>query len=98
MSWFESGASTIYYEEEGSGDPVLLLPGVGGSIEQFSALRNALKSKFKVIGADPPGSGKSGPQPRDYTATYYHEDARVVELRWGGGGTGHPRVRAVRGD
>jgi len=42
MAWFEHNASRIYYEEHGSGDPVLLLPGFAGSIEELSALQEAL--------------------------------------------------------
>ena len=38
MAWFEHNTSRIYYEEYGSGDPVLLLPGFARSIEEFSAL------------------------------------------------------------
>ncbi len=30
-----------------------------------------------MIAADVPGSGRSGPQPRTYTPSYYHDDARV---------------------
>ena len=76
MSWFEEGGSRVYYEEEGSGDPVLLLPGWAGSIEEFADLKSALAPKFRVIAADLPGSGKSGPQPRAYTPSFYHDDAR----------------------
>jgi len=77
MSWFEHGTSRIYYEEHGSGDPVLLLPGFAGSIAEFSALRKALvTANYRVIAADLPGSGRSEPQPRKYTATYYEDDAR----------------------
>jgi len=76
MGWFEHGASRIYYEESGSGDPLLLLPGWGGSIEEMSSVRDALKAKFSVIAADLPGCGKSLPQPRDYTPMYFHDDAR----------------------
>jgi valacyclovir hydrolase len=76
MSWFEHGGSTIYYEENGNGDPVLLLPGWGGSIEELTVLKEALSAKYRVIAADPPGSGKSGPQPRSYTKSYYHDDAQ----------------------
>ena len=76
MAWFEHGTSRIYYEEQGSGDPVLVLPGFAGSIEEFSALREALVAAgYRVIAADLPGSGRSEPQPRTYTATYYEEDA-----------------------
>lgn len=77
MAWFQHNNSQIYYEEDGSGDPVLLLPGFSASGEQYSALRQALSAHYRVITADLPGSGQSGPQPRTYTATYYEEDARL---------------------
>jgi valacyclovir hydrolase len=76
MSWFEHSTSRIYYEEYGTGDPVLLLPGFAGSIEEFSALREALVAAgYRVIAADLPGSGRSEPQPRAYTASYFEDDA-----------------------
>ena len=78
MAWFEHGNSRIYYEEQGSGTPVLMLPGFAGSIEEFGVLRNALVTAgYRVIAADLPGSGRSEPQPRTYTATYYEDDARL---------------------
>ena len=77
MFWFEHNTSRIYYEEQGSRTPVLVLPGFAGSIEEFSALREALVAAgYRVIAADLPGSGRSEPQPRTYTATYYEDDAR----------------------
>lgn len=78
MAWFDGTGSRIYYEESGTGHPVLLLPGWAGTIDELGALRAALEPKFRVIAADVPGSGKSGPQPRTYTPAYYHEDARVL--------------------
>jgi len=78
MGWFEHDGKRIYYEEEGSGEPVLVLPGWGGSIEEFRPLREALQGRYRVIAADVPGSGRSGPQPREYTATYYIDDARAL--------------------
>jgi valacyclovir hydrolase len=65
----------IYYEESGTGDTVLLLPGWGGSINELAPVGKSLASRFSVIAADPPGSGKSGPQPRTYTPSYYQDDA-----------------------
>ena len=76
MAWFEHGTSRIYFEEQGSGDPVLLLPGWAGSIGELVPLREALARSYRVIAADLPGSGQSQPMPRNYTATYYEEDAR----------------------
>jgi valacyclovir hydrolase len=78
MAWFERDQYRIYYEEAGVGDPLLLMTGWGGSIDEFRALRDVLASNFRVIAADAPGSGKSGPQPRTYTTSYYREDAAVL--------------------
>ena len=76
MAWFEHNTSRLYYEEQGSGTPVLVLPGFAGSIEEFSGLRDALVAAgYRVIAADLPGSGRSEPQPRTYTATYFEDDA-----------------------
>ena len=77
MAVFEHDGSSIYYEEHGSGEPVLLLPGFAQSIDEFAGVREALVSAgYRVIAADLPGSGNSGPQPRAYTVTYYEDDAR----------------------
>jgi pimeloyl-ACP methyl ester carboxylesterase len=77
MAWFEHNSNRIYYEEQGSGTPVLLLPGFSQSIDAFAALREALAvAGYRVIAADLPGSGRSEPQPRAYTSTYYEDDAR----------------------
>ena len=77
MSWFDHGEARVYYEEDGSGDPLLLIPGWGGSIDEVRQVREALARSYRVIAADPPGSGKSGPQPRTFTASYYFDDAPV---------------------
>src|SRR5437660_12103467 len=79
MAWFEHGTSRIYYEVDGSGDPVLLLPGFSDRIEHHAVLRAALKGAgYRVIAADLPGSGRSQPQPRTYTASYHQDDARSL--------------------
>jgi valacyclovir hydrolase len=76
MAWFPHGNSRIYYEEHGDGNPVLLLPGFGGSIQELSSLQEALvMANYRVITADLPGSGRSEPQPRHYPPTYYEDDA-----------------------
>jgi pimeloyl-ACP methyl ester carboxylesterase len=66
----------IYYEDTGRGDTVLLLPGWGGSIVELSRLRNELATGFRVVAVDLPGSGRSQPQPRHYSSSYYMDDAR----------------------
>lgn len=76
MAWFEHGTSKIYYEDNGSGVPLLLLPGITDRIANHAALRDLLAQRYRVIAADLPGSGQSGPQPRNYGPGYHEEDAR----------------------
>jgi pimeloyl-ACP methyl ester carboxylesterase len=88
MSWFEHGDSRIFYEAYGRGEPLLLLPGFSQSGDDLAALRDALATRYKVIVADLPGSGRSQPQPCAYTASYYEDDAAscaalLRELRTG---------------
>lgn len=78
MPWFGDTGSRLYYEESGRGDPVVLLPGWAGSIDEFVPLRAALAQHFRVIAVDLPGSGGSEPQPRTFTPTYYHDDVPVL--------------------
>jgi valacyclovir hydrolase len=74
MAWFEHGESRIYYEDYGDGGPLLLL-GFSQSGDDLAALRVALATTYHVIAVDLPGSGRSLPQPRTYTASYYEDDA-----------------------
>ena len=78
MAWFEHGTARVHYEVSGDGDPVLLTPGFSMTIDDVSALGEALSARYRVIAADLPGSGQSGPQPRHYTRTYHEDDARVL--------------------
>jgi valacyclovir hydrolase len=76
MALFEHSGLKIYYEEAGHGEPLLIMPGWGGTIDELMPMRQALSSSYRVIAADVPGCGKSMPQPREYTPTYYQDDAR----------------------
>jgi len=88
MAWFDQGTTRIYYEEYGSGDPVLLMPGFAGSIDELSFLSQALSAHHRVIAADLPGSGRSAPQPRAYTSTFYEDDAHALIALLANVGTG----------
>ena len=77
MAWFERDAVRIRYEEHGEGDPVLLLPGFAGRIEELASVIEGLSPQFRVVAADLPGSGQSEPVPRQYTPDYYEDDART---------------------
>ncbi|MGH3448796.1 MAG: alpha/beta fold hydrolase [Nocardioidaceae bacterium] len=78
MPWFGPDGQRIYYEDHGRGETVLVLPGWAGSIAEIRHLRAALEDGFRVIAADLPGSGRSQPQPRQYDASFYRQDARSM--------------------
>lgn len=75
MGWFDHGEARIWYQDSGSGDPVLLLPGFADGIDSHRRLRDALAPHARVIAAELPGSGRSLPQPRTYRPSYYDDDA-----------------------
>jgi len=77
VAQFDHADVRINYEESGAGEPLLLLPGWGGTIEELGPLRDVLSPAYHVIAADLPGSGRSGPQPRTYPPTYFQDDAQV---------------------
>ena len=51
----------IYYEVVGSGEPLILIPGLGNSIQGWedAGYHAALSDRFKLISLDPMGHGKS---------------------------------------
>jgi valacyclovir hydrolase len=77
MASFERDGIRIRYEDYGKGDPVLLLPGFAGRIEELESVIDGLSPEFRVVAADLPGSGQSEPIPRDYTPDYYQDDAQT---------------------
>src|SRR5919109_1069442 len=69
---------SLHIEERGRGDALLFLPGFTESADEFERLVATLADRYHVIAIDLPGSGRSGPQPRAYTADLYEDDARLV--------------------
>jgi pimeloyl-ACP methyl ester carboxylesterase len=49
----------IHYTEEGSGTPVLMIHGYGGSFRNFADLAEIMKTDYRVIRVDLPGFGLS---------------------------------------
>src|SRR5919109_192357 len=66
---------SLHIEERGRGDALLFLPGFTESADEFERLVATLADRYHVIAIDLPGSGRSGPQPRAYTADLYEDDA-----------------------
>lgn len=64
-----AGNFRLHYLHEGSGEPVMLLPGGGAWIYDFRDLVTALAPHYSVYAIDPPGDGFTTPiaQNPDYT-------------------------------
>lgn len=54
----------LFWDRAGSGDPLLLLHGIGSTHDDFAALRPDLDAEYRVLAPDLPGHGRSGPLPR----------------------------------
>ena len=68
----------IYYEEYGSGEPLLLLHGNSESIAGFTMQIPELSKNFKVIAVDTRGQGKSGDDGKLYTYDLFAEDMNAL--------------------
>jgi pimeloyl-ACP methyl ester carboxylesterase len=53
------GKIEIYYEEEGSGDPLVMIGGFTATIEVWGKLRPLLAERFRIIMPDNRGSGRT---------------------------------------
>ena len=72
--YFDYDGIQIRYVDEGSGDPILFLHGLGGKIEDNDLIFPFLTDRFRVISMDQPGSGWSDkPADIDYSVDYLVE-------------------------
>src|ERR1700712_4589743 len=51
--------SQLFGDRAGSGEPLLLLHGIGSTHDDFTALRPRLDSEYRVLAPDLPGHGRS---------------------------------------
>ena len=60
MPTTQIGAQTIYYDEYGAGQPLILIPGLGGSRLGWSKQIEPFSRKYRVINLDNRDAGSSG--------------------------------------
>ncbi|MDQ7828761.1 MAG: alpha/beta fold hydrolase [Armatimonadota bacterium] len=65
----------LYYEEEGSGPPLLLLEGLGYALWMWFRQRPALRQHFRLVLPDTRGVGLSEAPPGPYTIDLFASDA-----------------------
>src|SRR5688572_3851361 len=69
----QAGGLRVRYADSGSGEPVLLVHGLGGSIESWSNNVDRLAKSMRVIAVDLPGFGLSDKPKMNYTIRFYRE-------------------------
>ncbi len=72
------GDCSLNYEEQGSGEPLLLVPGLGGAYAGFAPIVPALSKHFRVIMHDHRGTGGSDKTLMTYSVDQMADD--VIKL------------------
>jgi len=71
---------SLYYEERGAGEPVLVIAGTGGDHSLWDATADVLAERYRVITFDNRGTGSSDqpPDPGTYTMRVLADDAAAL--------------------
>lgn len=79
MPYAQANGVDLYYEEAGSGEPLLLIAPTGwpGSVWKSSGL-DALKERYRVIAYDQRGVGKSSKSDVEYSTQLLADDAAAL--------------------
>jgi len=75
MPTIQANGITLYYEEHGSGDPLLLIGGLGTDLTLFTWLTPRLARHHRVIAFDNRGAGRSDKPDVPYTIAMLASDA-----------------------
>ena len=62
----------VHYTDEGQGTPLILLHGIGSSLNTWDGWEEELKANFRIIRLDLPGFALTGPNPtHEYSIEFY---------------------------
>src|SRR5712691_9994017 len=78
MTYAESAGAKIYWEEHGSGDPLLLIMGLGASLEAWDRIAPTLATRYRTILFDNRGVGRSDVPSGPYSLEMMADDAAAV--------------------
>ena len=78
MPYAESDGVKIYWEEHGSGPPLLLIMGLGYTLDMWNRALPALAERYRTIVFDNRGVGRSDVPPGPYSIQMMAADARAV--------------------
>ena len=78
MPHVDHAGASIYWETRGSGEPLLLIMGLGVTLEGWSRLGPALAERYRTILFDNRGTGRSSTPPGPYAIETMADDAVAV--------------------
>jgi pimeloyl-ACP methyl ester carboxylesterase len=78
MSLVENHGAKIYWDEQGQGQPVLLIMGLGWSSNMWHRTRPVLAAGYRTIAFDNRGAGRSDVSPGPYSIALLASDAAAV--------------------
>jgi pimeloyl-ACP methyl ester carboxylesterase len=78
MPFVSNRGASIYWDEEGSGDPLLLITGLGYSSVTWHRMRPALRARYRTIALDNRGVGRSDVPAGPYSIELMASDAIAV--------------------
>ena len=80
-----AGGLRLFYDTQGDGEPLLLLPGLGADHHLFDLQREAFARRHRLILVDNRDAGASDEAPSPYGIAEMAQDALAVVDRVGGG-------------
>lgn len=78
MAYVSIGRAKIYYENHGTGVPLLYITGIGGHAGEAEHLAQAYARHFRFIAFDARGCGRSGGAPAETIAAHADDAAAVM--------------------
>lgn len=78
MPFVTNAGARIYWEEHGAGDPLLLIMGLGATLEWWQRLVPVLAPRYRTIVYDNRGVGRSDVPPGPYAIPAMADDAAAV--------------------
>jgi pimeloyl-ACP methyl ester carboxylesterase len=85
MGYADVNGISMYYEEHGEGDPLVLLHGGLGSVEMFASLRPALAEGRRTIAVDFQSHGRTPDADRPLRPEHLAEDVAALIEQLGAG-------------
>jgi pimeloyl-ACP methyl ester carboxylesterase len=83
MPFADAGGYRVYYEEHGSGDPLLLVNGLGADHTAWQLQTNSLQDSYRVLVFDNPGVGRTTGPGGAYTSPLFADVAAGLLARLG---------------